>query len=122
MITSKHLITWFESVLAASPDAVIISDVQGNIVRASQSAERLFHYSPGYLNGINVSQLMPRPLGKLHDVFLTHYREAGQAGIIDQSRIVTAVDAEAQEFPIHLTVAETVSGDSTWYIAFCLRP
>lgn len=105
--------------MAASPDAVIVSDYQGIIVRASQSAERLFHYSPGNLNGLNISQLMPQALGNLHDDFLARYRKTRRPGILEQSRIVTAVDSEAQAFPIHLTVAEAALGDSTWYIAFC---
>lgn len=119
MTPGNQIATWFESILAASPDAVIISDSRGNIVRASQSAERLFHYSPEYLNGFNVSQLMPSALGDQHDGFMARYQETGHARIMGQSRNVTAVDAEAREFPIRLTVTEAALGDSIWYIAFC---
>ena len=119
MIRIDQANTLFESIMAASPDAVIISDTQGNIIRASQSAERLFLYSPGYLNGTNVRQLMPHAMADLHDGFLTRYQTTGRPGIIGQSRIVTAVDSEAQEFPIHLTVAEAALTDGTWYLAFC---
>ncbi|HET8904206.1 MAG TPA: EAL domain-containing protein [Saccharospirillum sp.] len=119
MLSNELVTSLFESIMTASQDAVIISDAQGNIVHASRSAESLFHFSPGHLNGVNISQLMPQELRVQHDGFLTRHQEADRPAIIDQSRVVTAVDAEGKEFPIYLTVTDATLGDDTWYIAFC---
>lgn len=119
MLSTDQVTSLFDELMAASPDAVIIADIQGSIIRASLSAERLFQYAPGCLNGLNVRELMPHVLRNQHDGFLARYRETGQADIVNQSRVVTAMDAEQREFPIHLTVTEARCGDQIWYIAFC---
>lgn len=119
MIHPDHLKSLFESIMAASPDAVIISDASGTIVRASLSAERLFGYSCGRMTGLNVSQLMPGPLASQHDDLIARYQLTGESSLIGKGRIVTAVNATGDEFLIHLTLSEANWLGRTWYLGFC---
>jgi len=66
-------------ILNASLDATIISDQHGKIRVVNRSAEQLFGYGPGELNGELVEVLMPQELRGKHRDLRSSYQEAPRA-------------------------------------------
>ena len=47
------------AVLDASPDAMVVVDADGRLVRVNPQAEELFGYAPGELDGEKLEVLLP---------------------------------------------------------------
>src|SRR5665213_1565107 len=63
--------TYFES----ATEALIIADRFGSIIEVNPRASELFGYGSKELEGQKVEVLLPRKLGKTHEVHRTHYFE-----------------------------------------------
>src|SRR5690606_31810647 len=70
------------AILAAVPDALVVSDDRGVMRSFSLAAERLFGWSAAEAIGRNVSLLMPAPYRDAHDDYLDRYLETGERRII----------------------------------------
>lgn len=96
------------SILDTVPDAMVLIDGKGLIQSFSATAERLFGYDPGEVEGRNVSMLMPSPYLEQHDGYLARYQETGEKRIIGKSRIVIGRRKDGSTFPMELSVGEAV--------------
>jgi two-component system sensor kinase FixL len=106
------------SILQTVPDAMIIIDERGRIESLSATAERLFGYSLGEVQGRNVSQLMPSPDREQHDSYLKRYLTTGERRIIGIGRIVVGQRKDGTTFPMHLTVGELHSDKRHYFTGF----
>jgi len=95
-----------KSVFEAAVEAIIVLDEEGVIESLNASAERMFGYEPGELEGQNVSVLMPPPYRGEHDGYIRHYVETGEKKIIGIVREVEALRKDGTVFPIALSVSE----------------
>ncbi len=87
-------------------DAIITIDGQGRIETANRAAETMFGYTSVELTGQNVSMLMPSPFREEHDSYLRHYRETGEARILNTPRELIARRRDGSTFPIDLSVTQ----------------
>jgi len=87
-------------------DAIITIDSQGLISTANRAAETMFGYSSAEMIGQNVRMLMPSPFSEEHDDYLRHYRETGQARILNTPRELIARRRDGSTFPIDLSVTQ----------------
>jgi PAS domain S-box-containing protein len=53
-------------VVEASPNGILLVDIQGQIALANRRAEELFGHSPGSLEGVNLAALVPQPAQAEH--------------------------------------------------------
>jgi PAS domain S-box-containing protein len=60
-VKSQSTTQQLDQFLAATPDAMVILDADGRIVRVNTRAEKLFEYSQEELLGQKPDMLMPRP-------------------------------------------------------------
>lgn len=93
------------AILDVTVDAVVVSDAAGVILRTNPAAHRLFQYDSDELIGQSVNVLMPRALADLHDGFMSHHLETGEARIIGVGRDVEGQRKDGSVFPLHLSVA-----------------
>ncbi len=100
------------------PDAMVISDRQGNIRSFSKGAEAMFGYTEADVLGENVSLLMPSPDRERHDRFMDHYKNTGEAKIIGSGRVTTARHCDGSTFPINLSIGDLDFGDQRGFVAF----
>ena len=56
----------FEKIFESAPDAIVVTDRQGRIVRVNGEAEKLFGYGPNELRGQLVEILVPEQLRSVH--------------------------------------------------------
>lgn len=105
------------ALLNAAVDAIIISDSHGKIIRINPAGEDMFGYSMAELKGKNVHVLMPEPDHSKHDSYLKRYRDGGQPAIIGIGREVTALHANGNTFPMHLSVGEITGQKKARFVA-----
>jgi two-component system, LuxR family, sensor kinase FixL len=95
-----------EAIWNSAFDAIITIDGQGVIETINRAAERMFGYSHAEMIGQNVKMLMPSPFREEHDGYLRHYRDTGQARILDLPRELVACRKDGSTFPIDLSVTQ----------------
>jgi two-component system sensor kinase FixL len=96
------------SILTTVPDALVIIDEAGLIQSVSTTAERLFGYEAGEIEGRNVSMLMPEPYRSEHDRYLARYLATGERRIIGIGRVVLGQRRDGGTFPMELSVGEVI--------------
>jgi two-component system, LuxR family, sensor kinase FixL len=101
-ISHAHL----RSVLETVPDAMVVIDERGTIQSFSATAERLFGFTAGEVQGRNVSMLMPGPYRREHDTYLAGYLATGERKIIGVGRVVVGQRKDGTTFPMELSVGE----------------
>jgi len=107
-----------EAIWNSAFDAIITIDSQGVIETINRAAEKMFGYSADEMVGQNVKLLMPSPFREEHDGYLRHYRETGQARILDVPRELVARRNDGSTFPIDLSVTQV---DHSGYFTGIIR-
>lgn len=95
------------TLLATTPDAVLVSDGDGIIQLSNAAAGKLFGYDPADFVGKSVNILMPRALAERHDGFIRRHLETGQKRVIGRGRIVEGQRRDGTTFPVHASVGQT---------------
>lgn len=106
------------TLLDTGPDAIVVIDPRGEILRFSRSGEALFGWSAGEVVGQNVSMLMPDPYHSEHDGYISRYRATGDPHAIGRSREVAGRRKDGSEFPMLLHLGEVNIGDSLYFTGF----
>ncbi|MCC6511228.1 MAG: PAS domain S-box protein [Pirellulaceae bacterium] len=95
-----------QSIVSAVVDAVLSIDEHGLILSANRATGEMFGYTIEELIGKNVSQLMPEPFRREHDMYIQRYLETGCARIIGRGRELTGQRKDGSLFPIDLSVSQ----------------
>jgi two-component system sensor kinase FixL len=107
---------FFETLMDAAVDAIIIIDHKGIIRRFNHSAQHLFGYEEQEVVGQNLKILMPEPARDQHDGYLAKYLETGKAAIIGIGREVKGQRKNGECFPMRLSVGESRHEDSIQFV------
>ena len=105
------------TLLDAIPDAVLISDEKGIIIRVNQAAGRLFGYQPEDMTGEPVTLLMPPTMASYHDGIMQDYLETGQGRVIGRGRGVEGMRKDGSRFPLHLSLGHAEQDGRTHFVA-----
>ena len=106
------------SILETVPDAMVVIDERGTIQSFSATAERLFGFTAGEVQGRNVSMLMPAPYRHEHDGYLDRYLTTGERRIIGVGRVVVGQRKDGGTFPMELAVGEVAQEGKRQFIGF----
>lgn len=102
--------------MSAAVDAIIVIDKNGRIEIFNKAAEEIFGYVASEILGENVSRLMPEPDRSAHDQYMNNYHTSRDPKIIGIGREVVASHKNGIEFPVHLSVGEVSSTETTRFI------
>lgn len=105
------------TLLDAMPDAVLISDTTGTILRANTAVGALFGYAPEALTGNSINMLMPQALAERHDGIMQSYMDTGKARIIGRGRAVEGLRHNGATFPLHLSIGRAEQAGATQFVA-----
>ncbi|MCH8199784.1 MAG: PAS domain S-box protein [Chloroflexi bacterium] len=105
------------SILEAAPNAIILADDQGGILRVNPAVCELFGWDEDELLSLNVRDLTPEPLRSRHDGYLRHYLETGEPStpeglIVGRIREVEGRRKDGTTFPLELSIAELGDADT----------
>jgi two-component system sensor kinase FixL len=116
MAAAKHDSGFFDALLDAAIDGIIVIDQQGHIRRFNRSAQHMFGYCEEEVLNRNVKLLMPEPDRGQHDTYLQRYLRTGQAAIIGIGREVTGMRKNGETFPMRLSVGEARRQDEVHFV------
>jgi diguanylate cyclase (GGDEF)-like protein/PAS domain S-box-containing protein len=99
------------AILEAAVEGIVTIDERGIILTCNAAATRIFDYLPSEVVGQNIKMFMASPYREQHDGFLERYGQTSIKNIIGTDREVSGVRKNGEQFPIDLSVSETVLGD-----------
>ena len=97
---------YLESVLNNLSDAVLTVDPNGTIVSVNLATTQMFGYSRQELIGANVNLLMPDQYAQVHQRYMNHYLDGGEAQIIGIGRELPAQKKNGDVFYMELSLSE----------------
>ena len=107
---------YFEALMSAAVDAIIVIDQDGQIEIFNKAAEEIFGHAESEILGKNVSSLMPEPDRSAHDQYIKNYHTSRNPRIIGIGREIVGLHKNGTKFPAHLSVGEVAGTDTTRFI------
>ncbi|MFT6896954.1 MAG: diguanylate cyclase (GGDEF)-like protein/PAS domain S-box-containing protein [Paraglaciecola sp.] len=101
-IVTKAL-AWANQLIDSSPDAMIISDRDGNITQVNNKSENLFGYAKNEFEGLNISTLMPKRFDNHHENIKQFFNHSSSREM-GLGKTLFAVNKSGQEFPVEISL------------------
>lgn len=103
----------------SAPDAIIVINEEGKIIKWNNKAESLFGWSEAEALGKQMHELiMPVQYRERHLKGLKHFLETGEGPILNKTIEITAINRKNIEFDIDLNVSPAKIKDKHIFIAF----
>ena len=87
------------------PDAMIVVDRNGRIVRANAQAERLFGFGEKDLLGAPIETLMPEQARRAHHAHLEGYTANPRVRPMGAGQELTGQKRDGQQFPVEIALS-----------------
>ncbi len=101
----KHADEQYRHLLNAIPDAIIVTDEQGRIIRINQATESMFGYAPEELLGQSIDVLLPPRFHDQHRQHRNEYMTAPKSQLMGARLTdLAAVRKGGSEFPAEITL------------------
>lgn len=104
-------------VLEAAPDALVVVDEAGTIVRVNLAAEQLFGYVPGELTGKSVEVLVPEVYRDAHVGYRLSYNRTMRRRPMGTGPELYGLRKDGSEFPVEISLSPLVTARGTVVIA-----
>src|SRR5438876_10430516 len=95
----------FEQLFEFSPDAILVADHQGRIVRINARVESLFGYPRDELISQPVEVLMPDRFHRVHTFHRQHYNEAMRMRPMGVGLELVGKRKDGTEFPVDIMLS-----------------
>lgn len=105
-----------EALLDAAVDGIIVSDIDGRILRFSQAAEDMLGYRADEVVGQRVDMIMNERDARAHQRYMDNYLTTGKRKIIGIGREVVARRKDGSTFPVALSIGEARIGDERHFV------
>ena len=94
----------YGDLLESTPDAIIMANASGRIVRANQQAEALFGYERGELRGQPLEALLPERLREDHVAHRSTYAAQPLTRAMGSGRELFGLRKNGEEFPVEISL------------------
>jgi len=91
-------------ILETVPEAILVVDAGGTVVRANERAYQMFRHAPGRLEGSHVDSLVPESFRADHGAKRARYLVEGRARPMGMGRELSAVRADGSEFSAEISL------------------
>lgn len=112
-ITSQLRMEQSQQILESAPDAMVITDRSGRIVRANAQVETLFGYKRDELTGQPVEVLLPEVSRAAHAAFVEGFVQHPLPRPMGAGRELFARRRDGSEFPVEISLSPIVTRDGT---------
>jgi len=99
-------------------EGILITDERGEIVKINPSAERLFGYEQGELNGKKIEILIPKRLAKAHEEHRHDYHERPRPRSMGAGLQLYGRRKDNTELPVEVSLSPYSSPSGKFVIAF----
>jgi PAS domain S-box-containing protein len=86
------------------PDAIVVANDEGLIVRANSAAHSLFEYEQGALLGIKVEELMPESIRLKHRAMRRYFQSDPKTRLMDDGNRLTALTDSGEEKSVTIDI------------------
>jgi len=100
-----------EKLFEFSPDAIVVTDSSGKIMRANAQAERLFGYDRDEIVGRHVEMLMPERFRQVHPSHRKNYMARSQLRPMGIGLELFGLRKDGTEFPIDIMLSPVETPD-----------
>lgn len=105
----------FRSVVETASDAIVMSDVAGNIVFWNRGAQKMFGYEAAEVLHKPVVQLIPSQFQEAHERAMQRLQEGAAPRLMGQSLELRGLRKDGREFPLELSLAGWQIGNQQFY-------
>lgn len=105
----------FRSIVQTAVDAIILADVNGNIILWNNSAQRIFGYTGEEALGKSLYILIPGRYREAHRMGLERVRLTGKPATPGKTYEVHGIRKDGSEFPVELTVSFWKMGEEIFF-------
>eukprot|EP00755_Sulcionema_specki_P014827 Sspe_Gene.9423::Locus_3167_Transcript_1_1_Confidence_1.000_Length_10159::g.9423::m.9423 len=95
-----------DNVSSLSPVPIICMYANGDVIKFSTAAERLWGWSKHQVEGEKINMLLPDDQAELHDAYVQNYFKSGVKKVVDTTRQLTAKHKDGTLFPVEITLNE----------------
>lgn len=96
-----------DDLVGSAPDALVIINRSGDIVRANFMAQELFGYSNEELTQLNLGALIPHRFRSQHEKYISHAFGNGKAQPMAARAELLALNKQGEEFPVEIGLSYT---------------
>jgi len=107
----------FRELFEAAPDAMVVVDRAGHIVRANPQAERLFGYDEAQLQGQPVEMLMPPAARDVHHGHRQTYIDNPRLRPMGSGQELTGLKRNGQQFPVEIALSPINTPEGRMFLA-----
>ncbi len=117
----EHDEAWFESagpaLFESAPDAMVIADAAGHIVRVNSLAESLFGWSRAELVGLPIETLLPERLRHAHVAHRASYESAVRPRAMGMGLDLWARRRDGTEIPVEIALSPIATSQGRMVVA-----
>jgi PAS domain S-box-containing protein len=109
----------FDSIFMAAPDAIIVIDQQGYIVRWNPKAEVLFGWTAAEVMSRSLSEMIiPVRYREAHRKGMSHFLSTGHGPVLGKTVEIQGLHKNGAEIAIALSISPTIVDDNYMFIGF----
>lgn len=109
-----------QTIISTSLDAVIVADVEGDILEFNNAAEEIFGHKAKSVLGKNIGEvIVPEHFKAGHDAGMKRMKKNGEKRVVGHGRVqLEAVRVNGEIFPVELAIQSAETEDGELFIAF----
>lgn len=107
----------FRAVIESAPNALVISDINGNISLVNAQANNIFGYEDGELIGKDLDVIIPERFRGAHREKQPHYFKNPKPRHFDHRLDLCALRKDGTEFPIEIGITPIITEEGTVALA-----
>jgi PAS domain S-box-containing protein len=118
-VKREEFLSYTETLLQAAPDAVIVIDDEGRIVKWNPKSEKLFGWMADEVFGKELSEIIiPHRYREAHKKGLKLFMETGEGPVLGKTIEIQALNKRHVEFAVALSISPAIVQGKTLFIGF----
>lgn len=118
-IKREEFLSYTETLLEAAPDAVIVIDDEGRILKWNLKSETLFGWAADEVMGKPLSEtIIPLRYREAHQKGMKHFLKTGEGPVLGKTIDIQALNKNNVEFDVTLSISPTVVNEKRMFIGF----
>ena len=109
----------FRSVVESAIDGIITTNIEGNVVFANESFQKMFQFSEDEVLGESVKKFIPSRLRNNYDKQMEHFRKTGEHRLVGTFESV-GLRKDGKEFPFEISLTNW-EGDGETFTTSIIR-